>query len=66
MTVKVNPDHVENEMTFRVGQDLHLIEVSCKSMHNRLHEAAQSRTEWHTNQPDRGGKYWRHSRSISL
>jgi len=36
--VKVNLDHLQNEVSFRLGQDLPLFEISCKSMHNFLRE----------------------------
>jgi len=41
MTVKVNPDHLQNEVTLRLGQDLRTFgKMSCKSLINFLREAA--------------------------
>jgi len=45
LTVKVNLDHLRNEITLRLGQELPLITLSCKSMHNFLHEAAHRPTD---------------------
>jgi len=35
------------------AEDLPLTKISCKSVHNYLHEAAHRQTEWQTNRPDR-------------
>jgi len=40
--VKINPDHVQNEISLRLGQDLLLVKQSYKSMPNFLREAAQT------------------------
>jgi len=41
MTVKVDPDHLQNEIILRLGQNLVLVKkISCKFMHNFLREAA--------------------------
>ena len=45
MTAKVNPDHVQKEITLRLGQDLPLIKISCKSMCNFLCEATHVITD---------------------
>jgi len=46
MTTKVNPDHLQNEITLRLGQGIPLIKISEKSMHSYLREAAlHSQTE---------------------
>ena len=48
MTVKVSPDHVQNEITLRLGQDLPLVKISCKSMHNILRDVAHRQTDRQT------------------
>jgi len=48
MTVKVNPDHLQNEITSRLGQGLPLVKISCKSVHNFLHETAHRHTDRQT------------------
>jgi len=51
MTVKVNPDHLQNEIGLRLGQDLPLIKISCESMQNFLREAAHRQND--RNRPNR-------------
>ena len=48
MTVKVNPDHLQNEITLRPGQDLPLVKISCESMHSFFREAAHRQTDRQT------------------
>jgi len=55
--MKVNPDHLQNELTLRLGKHLPFVIISCKFMHDFLREAARRHiniyAEWQTNRSDR-------------
>jgi len=54
MTVKVNPDHPQNEIILRLDQELSLVKISCNSVHDFLRrEAARRETKLQTDLPDR-------------
>jgi len=43
MTVKVNPDHLQNEIILRLDQELSLVKISCNSVHDFLRREAARR-----------------------
>jgi len=45
MTVKVNPDHLQNEISLRLGRDLPSIKISCKSICNFLRHDKANQTD---------------------
>jgi len=52
MTVKVNLDHLQNEIALKLRMHhLPLLKISCKSMHNFLREAAHRQTDGMANKP---------------
>jgi len=48
MTVKVNQNQLQNEITLRFGQDLSFTEISHKTMHSLLRDVAHRQNDGHT------------------